>query len=50
MIARQDHFFILEVVESRIDPAVKNPRAIHHLGNENFMVAGKFIKIKSKMK
>ena len=43
-------FFILEVVKAWINPAVKNPRTIHHLGSGNFMVAGKKIKSKSKMK
>jgi flavin reductase (DIM6/NTAB) family NADH-FMN oxidoreductase RutF len=43
-------FFVLEVVKAWIDPKVKNPRTIHHLGNGNFMVAGKTIKLKSKMK
>jgi flavin reductase (DIM6/NTAB) family NADH-FMN oxidoreductase RutF len=43
-------FFVVDVVKAWIDPAVKNPRTIHHLGKENFMVAGKRIKIKSKMK
>jgi flavin reductase (DIM6/NTAB) family NADH-FMN oxidoreductase RutF len=42
--------FILEVVKAWIDPAAKNPRTIHHLGKGNFMVAGKKIKVKSKMK
>ncbi|MGD0169332.1 MAG: flavin reductase family protein [Smithella sp.] len=42
--------FILEVVKAWIDPAAKNPRTIHHLGKGNFMVAGKKIKLKSKMK
>jgi flavin reductase (DIM6/NTAB) family NADH-FMN oxidoreductase RutF len=43
-------FFILEVVKAWIDPAVKNPRTIHHLGSGNFMIAGDRIKLKSKMK
>ena len=43
-------FFILEVVKVWIDPLVKNPRTIHHLGSGNFMVAGDRIKLKSKMK
>ncbi len=43
-------FFILEVVKAWIDPAVKNPKTIHHLGSGYFMVAGKRIKLKSKMK
>jgi flavin reductase (DIM6/NTAB) family NADH-FMN oxidoreductase RutF len=43
-------FFILEVVKAWLDPSVKNPRTIHHLGSGSFMVAGKKIKLKSKMK
>jgi flavin reductase (DIM6/NTAB) family NADH-FMN oxidoreductase RutF len=43
-------FFVVEVVKAWIDPTVKNPRTIHHLGRGNFMVAGKQIKLKSKMK
>lgn len=42
--------FIAEVIKAWIDPAVKNPRTIHHLGKGNFMVAGERIKLKSKMK
>jgi flavin reductase (DIM6/NTAB) family NADH-FMN oxidoreductase RutF len=43
-------FFVLEVIKAWIDPAVKNPRTIHHLGSGNFMIAGERIKLKSKMK
>ena len=43
-------FFVLEVVKAWIDPKVKNPRTIHHLGSGNFMVAGDRMKLKSKMK
>jgi len=42
--------FILEVIKAWIDSAMKNPLTIHHLGSGNFMVAGKKIKLKSKMK
>jgi flavin reductase (DIM6/NTAB) family NADH-FMN oxidoreductase RutF len=42
--------FVVEVVKAWIDPSVKNPRTIHHLGRGNFMVAGERIKLKSKMK
>jgi len=42
--------FVLEVVKAWIDPAVKNPRTIHHLGSGNFMVAGEKLKLKSNMK
>ena len=43
-------FFVLEVVQAWIDPAVKEPRTIHHRGDGNFMVAGETITLKSKMK
>ncbi|MFO7558266.1 MAG: flavin reductase family protein [Desulfobacterales bacterium] len=42
--------FVLEVVKAWIDPAVKNPRTLHHLGRGNFMVAGEKVKLTSKMK
>jgi hypothetical protein len=49
MVARYG-FFVPDVVEAWIDPAVKNPRTIHHLGRGNFMVAGERINLKSGMK
>ena len=49
MVERYD-LFVVEVVKAWIDPAVKNPKTIHHLGHGNFMVAGDRIKLKSKMK
>ena len=49
MVARYC-LFVVEVVKAWIDPAVKNPRTIHHLGSGNFMVAGERIKFRSKMK
>jgi flavin reductase (DIM6/NTAB) family NADH-FMN oxidoreductase RutF len=42
--------FVVEVIQAWIDPAVKNPRTIHHLGSGNFMVAGEKIKLRSKMR
>jgi flavin reductase (DIM6/NTAB) family NADH-FMN oxidoreductase RutF len=42
--------FVLEVVMAWINPAVRNPRTIYHLGRGTFMVAGETIKLKSKMK
>lgn len=42
--------FVLEVIQAWVDPAVKNPQTIHHLGNGNFMVAGERIKLSSQMK
>ena len=43
-------FFVLEVLQAWIDPAVKEPRTMHHLGHGNFMVAGETITLPSKMK
>ena len=42
--------FVVEVLKAWINPAIKNPRTIHHMGRGNFMVAGGRIKLKSKMK
>ncbi len=49
-LAEKYCFFILEVLKAWIDPAKKRPRTIHHLGRGVFMVAGKTIKLPSKMK
>jgi flavin reductase (DIM6/NTAB) family NADH-FMN oxidoreductase RutF len=42
--------FILEVLKAWIDPARKRPRTLHHTGRGAFMVAGKTIKLRSRMK
>lgn len=44
------NMFILVVVKAWIDPAVKNPRTLHHRGRGEFMVAGETIRLPSKMK
>ncbi len=44
------NFFILEVVKAWIDPAQKDPKTLHHRGRGAFMVAGKTIRLPSKMK
>jgi flavin reductase (DIM6/NTAB) family NADH-FMN oxidoreductase RutF len=44
------NFFILEVLKAWVDPSIKSPRTIHHLGKGKFMVAGITIKLPSKMK
>lgn len=44
------NFFVLKVVKAWIDPAVKNPETIHHLGKGFFRIAGKTIRFPSKMK
>ena len=43
-------FFILEVLKAWIDPSVKHPQTIHHLGRGRFMVAGRTIKLPSTKK
>ena len=42
--------FILEVLKAWVDPSRKHPRTIHHRGKGVFIVAGKTIKLHSKMK
>jgi len=42
--------FILRVLKAWIDPAKKNPRTIHHRGRGVFMVAGRTIRLPSRMK
>jgi flavin reductase (DIM6/NTAB) family NADH-FMN oxidoreductase RutF len=49
MVAKYN-LFILEVLKAWIDPSMKHPRTIHHLGKGAFMVAGETIKLPSKMK
>lgn len=44
------NFFVLEVIKAWIDPAVKNPKTLHHRGSGAFMVAGETIKLPSRMK
>jgi flavin reductase (DIM6/NTAB) family NADH-FMN oxidoreductase RutF len=49
-MAGKYNLFILEVMKAWIDPSRKNPRTIHHRGRGVFMVAGRMIKLPSKMK
>lgn len=49
-LVTQYNFFILEVLKAWLDPSIKHPRTIHHLGKGSFMVAGETIKLRSKMK
>lgn len=44
------NLFILEVLKAWIDPKQKNPKTIHHHGYGNFIVDGKMIKLKSRMR
>jgi flavin reductase (DIM6/NTAB) family NADH-FMN oxidoreductase RutF len=49
MVARYS-LFVLEVLKAWIDPSRKHPRTMHHLGKGNFMVAGRTIKLASRMR
>ena len=44
------NLFILEVVEAWNDPKQKHPKTIHHHGYGTFVVDGRTIKLKSKMR
>jgi len=44
------NFFVLEVVKAWVDPAMKNPRTLHHQGRGAFRVADDIIKLPSRMK
>lgn len=44
------NLFILEVIKAWIDRAKKRARTIHHCGRGVFMIAGRIIKLPSKMK
>jgi len=49
-LVKRYNLFILEVVAAWKDPAQKNPKTIHHCGYGNFVVDGKAIKLKSRMR
>jgi len=49
MVAKYN-LFILEVIQGWIDSSRKQPRTIHHQGRGVFMIAGKTIRLPSKMK
>ncbi|MGA8013548.1 MAG: flavin reductase family protein [Candidatus Acidiferrales bacterium] len=49
-MAGKYNLFILEVVKAWIDRSKKHPRTIHHCGQGVFMVAGRIIKLPSRMK
>jgi flavin reductase (DIM6/NTAB) family NADH-FMN oxidoreductase RutF len=49
MVTRYN-FFILEVIKAWIDPSRQNPRTLHHRGRGVFMVAGRTIRLPSRMK
>ena len=49
-MATRRNFFILQVLKAWVNRSRKHPRTIHHCGRGAFMVAGKTIRLRSKMK
>lgn len=49
-MVKKYNLFILKVVKAWINPKIKNPKTLHHRGNGSFMIAGKTIRLSSKMK
>lgn len=49
-MATKYNFFVFEVLKAWIDPAVKDPRTIHHRGRGTFMISGKTLILPSRMK
>jgi flavin reductase (DIM6/NTAB) family NADH-FMN oxidoreductase RutF len=44
------NLFILKVVKAWIDPVQKKPKTIHHLGYGRFVVDGRMVRLKSRMR
>ena len=49
-LVRKYNFFVLRVLKAWIDPKRRHPRTIHHLGRGVFMVAGRTMRLPSRMK
>ena len=49
-MARRYNFFVLKALAAWTNPSVKDPRTLHHRGNGVFMVAGKTLRLPSRMK
>jgi flavin reductase (DIM6/NTAB) family NADH-FMN oxidoreductase RutF len=49
-LVQKYNFFVLRVVKAWIDPARKRARTLHHMGRGVFMVAGRTIRLPSRMK
>jgi flavin reductase (DIM6/NTAB) family NADH-FMN oxidoreductase RutF len=49
-LVQKYNYFVLQVLKAWIDPARKRPRTIHHMGRGAFMVAGRTIRLPSRMK
>ena len=48
-LAGKYNFFILEVVKAWVDRSKKRYRTIHHLVKGDFIVAGRLLKVPSRM-
>lgn len=49
-MVRKYGFFVLEVVAAWADPRVRSPHTLHHRGYGRFMVAGRTIRLPSRMR
>lgn len=49
-LAEKYALFVVRVLQAWIDPTLKNPRTLHHRGWGAFMIAGKTIRLPSKMR
>ena len=49
-MAEKYNFFVLRVLKAWIDPSRKRARTIHHMGRGVFMVAGRTVRLPSRMK
>lgn len=49
-MAKKYGFLVLQAVKAWADPAVKNPRTIHHRGGPVFMEAGRTLTVSSRKK
>jgi flavin reductase (DIM6/NTAB) family NADH-FMN oxidoreductase RutF len=44
------NLFILDVIEAWVDPSQRRPKTIHHHGYGQFVIDGRIIRLKSKMR
>lgn len=49
-MVRKYGLFVLEVQQAWMDPEVRHPRTLHHLGRGRFMVAGRRLQLPSAMR
>jgi flavin reductase (DIM6/NTAB) family NADH-FMN oxidoreductase RutF len=49
-MAAKYNFFVIKVLKAWVDPGEKSLRTIHHRGKGTFMVAGRTIKLPSRVK